>query len=104
MNDFNEYERALFSYYNSSIPYLGDIIQEDLFTPEIYPITPIKFKSLKDLEECRYTSLTDVNGLTMLANQNNNKVQNSLSKGRYYRRASGIDVPNFLTMIMENHV
>jgi hypothetical protein len=102
MNDFDEYERALYSYYNSSIPYVGEIMQEDLYYPKICTVTPIAFSTLQELEECRYQSLSDVDMLVMLANESNQKVQNSLKHGRYYRRNSGIDVPNFLTMVMEN--
>jgi hypothetical protein len=104
INDFQEYERALASYYNCSIPYLGEIIQEDLYYSQKVTITPIKFKTLQELEECSYTSLSDIEGITFLGNQSNSKVQKSLKYGTYYRRASGIDVPNFLTMITENRI
>lgn len=103
INDYEEYERSLYSFYNSSIAYLGKSIQEDLYIPEKIQITPIKFKTLQELEECRYTSLEPFEGLTMMANQENKKIQNSISHGRYYRRVSGFDVPNFLTMLMENN-
>lgn len=102
MNDFEEYERAMNSYYNSSISYTGEIMQGDLFYLQKLPVTPIVFRSLQELEECRYQSLDEVSAFIYLANQENSKVQNSLKRGRYYRRSSGIDVPNFLTMVMEN--
>lgn len=101
INDFKEYERAVNSYYNSSISYCGSFMQEDLYISQKLPVVPIRFNSIQELEECRYTSLDTIEGIVYLGNVKNVKVQNSLKRGSYYRRASGIDVPNFLTMIKE---
>lgn len=103
INDFKEYERAIYSYYNSSIPYTECIMQEDLFFPTQQQATPIKFKSIEDFELCKFSSLNPIDSLVMMGNEANHKITNSMSKGRYYRRTSGIDVPNFLLMIKENN-
>lgn len=101
INDFPEYERSLYSYYNSSISFTGEIMQEDLYYPENYQITPITFNSIKEFENCTYKSLDTIEGLVMLGHLSNPKVKNSVTKN-YYRHNVGIDVPSFLTMLKEH--
>lgn len=100
INDFNEYKRSLYSFYNSSIPYLGESIQEDLYIPKNYTIQPIKFKSLKQIEKQTYDTLDNIEGVVLFGNDENKDIIKN-TKNQHKKQAMGIDVANFITMIKE---
>ena len=76
---------------------LNVLCKKIYFFPTQQQATPIKFKSIEDFELCKFSSLNPIDSLVMMGNEANHKITNSMSKGRYYRRTSGIDVPNFFT-------
>jgi len=76
-------------------------MQEDLYYPKKYPVTPITFNSIQALENCTYTTLDTIEGLVMVGNLDNPKVKHSTNH-YYYRHNVGIDVPSFLTMLKEH--
>ena len=100
INDFEEYQQAFYSYYNSSIPYTGNIMQEDLYVPSTFDATPIRFRTMEEFELCKYERLGSASALVFLGNKENEKIKHSLAR-KYYRHTTGIDVPNFLQMIKE---
>ena len=100
INDFQDFERTLYSFCNCSIAYTGVVLQEDLFEPLFYPIEPIVFKSIYEIETGTYTVLNEVKGIVMFANQNAKRVEHAMSHVRH-QHPIGIDVASFLTMIKD---
>lgn len=100
INDFEEYNRAFYSYYNCSIPYTDEVMQEDLFIPRSFIVEPIAFNSLEQIKNCSCHRLDKIKALVMFGNEDNKRIEHNM-KDKHHKHTLGIDMPNFLTMIKE---
>lgn len=97
---FDELSASLHSFYNSSIPYLGDTEPNDYYKTAILEVQPIRFKSISDIKTIKYTATYPIKSLTFVGNDDNMKIAKTARDSRN-RIHYGFDPVNFIKLIEE---
>jgi len=100
LKDYEFYEHKLHSYYNNSLPYAGKTMKEDLYDFAVVKARQISMTSLKNLADGRYEVGNVIECFTFVGNQENSRIQHSMSK-RYYKCRNICKIP-FVKMVEEN--
>lgn len=101
LDQAEEYERVVHSFYNCSYKYTNTILTSDLYKEDTVSVTPITFNSLTELCSNVVTRLESIECSVFVGNEINPTVKNSLTKYRYYKKNDGIDAVSFLTLVKE---
>lgn len=100
LENYDEQRYKLFSYYNSLIPFVGLPMKEDIFIPAEIDVIPIKFTSLRDIENSQYTKGEIVKTLTFIGNPQNELIQ--YNNKRPYYKVNSINSNSFVQCIKDN--
>lgn len=99
LDNYEWYENALHSYYNSMASYTDLVCANDYMKPQELLVRPIKFKTLTDLSTQHYDRGGQMVALGFVVNTDNSDM-NRWYRAQYHKM-QGIDKQNFIKAVQE---
>ena len=100
LNNYENNKYKLHSYYNNMYPYLNKNTTHDLYILGTTTVTPIKFNSLKELEQCKFARGRPIQCSSFIGNSSNTNITHNMKNYRYYG-IRGTDTKEFLQLVKE---
>ena len=99
VENFEDCELKLHSYYNSMCPFVGEVTKNDMFVLSHRIAISIKFNKLSTTQNSKYKRGEPIECEVFVGNTLNPVIQYNSSKSYYYLQ--GIDHENFIKLVQE---